>query len=63
VISAVTAPAPASSHPAKATVAIAKMTGTNTDEIRSASRCDFDFSVWAASTSAIIWPSTVCAPA
>ncbi len=62
VISAATIPAPASSQPARVAAATARMTGTNTAEIRSASRCVFDFSFWAASTSAMIWPSTVSAP-
>ena len=59
VISAVTTEAPASSQPANVTAAIARMTGTNTDEIRSASRWAFDFSFWAASTRSMIWLSTV----
>jgi len=54
--------APEGEPAARVKAAIARITGTNTAEIRSASRCDRDFSFCAASTRAMIWPSTVSAP-
>ena len=61
-VNAAPALCPAASHPASVTMATPMTTGTNTAEIRSASRCTGALPAWASATSRAIWASWVPAP-
>ena len=61
-VNAVPAPAPAASQTASVATATPMTTGTNTAEIRSASRCTGALPAWACTTSRAIWASCVSAP-
>ena len=61
-VNAAPAGCPAASHPVSVTTATAMTTGTNTAEIRSASRCTGALPACASVTSRVIWASWVPAP-
>ena len=61
-VKAAPAPAPAASHPVSVATAMPMTTGTNTAEIRSASRCTGALPAWACATSRPSWASWVSAP-
>ena len=55
-------PAPERSQPVAVRTDRISTTGTNTDDTRSASRCTGALPVWALSTAAAIWASSVSLP-